>query len=477
MHQYIYSKDDLSAILINLVQTGERWDGYDRTVEVADFWGKILSGKDHDDIMLMLRPSESKEHKQQRVRLYNSRTRYVSNKIITQIKEVYRSDNIYYDIHFQEKNEDNVQRIKNINDSLINFSGKKSVRHWLRDRFLRLNVKDPNAYMVVNFNIHGGQTTYYPIEVASKDVLSRQIINGNLQYLAFEERSKEKAVVNGQTKTLTGYKYWIFGHDWAILLHKCPEGAEGIGVPIDIKEATTAATRWDPDGTGKYAWYYSEYNIKAQQVPAFCVGYVPDPENDDKTFESILYPSKELFIELIWKKNTYDIHMTLHGIAQKYAFVPACEYRDTIGNECNLGKINGHDCPNCQGTGQVPFHTSEQDIICIALPKDKKDIWDLSKMIYYQTIPENIIEMVRNEIAELERNIQLGIFNTTLVDQGKLMSTRTATEIRSNSNSTNNVMYEFGIYDASMYKNHVTQIAIYSNNWRKDMVVEYSYPN
>src|SRR5689334_1912778 len=111
MQQFIYSKDDLVGILRSLVTTGERWDGYKRTKEVAEFWNKIVTGKDHGEILLSLKPNEDGKSKEQRIRLYNSRTKSVTNKIINQIKEVYRSDNIYNEIYFTEKADDNIDKI------------------------------------------------------------------------------------------------------------------------------------------------------------------------------------------------------------------------------------------------------------------------------------------------------------------------------------------------------------------------------
>lgn len=477
MAQFIYTKDDLKGILTNLITTGDRWEGQKRTIEVSDFWTKIITGKDHGEILLSLKPGEKEDQKKQKVRLYNSRTKYVSNKIITQIQEVYRSDNIFNEIYFTDKQDSNADRVVKIKSDLLNFKGSKSVREHLRDRYLRLNIYDPNAFMGVNFKKdQSGKTTFYPIEVRSKDVLDRQYLNGDLQYLSYVEKSSEKIIKDGKTKTAPGYKFWIFGHDWALLYHKVPSGGTGIGVPVSIKEGG-AMTYGTADY--KYDWYYSEYNIKAQQVPAFCVGYVPDPENDDMTFQSILYPAEELFKELIWKKATYDIHMALHGIAQKFAFVPACEWEDKeLGLKCHDGTLtNGHMCENCAGSGQLPFHTSEQDIITLKIPKDVTNMLDLSKMIYYQAIPIDVINLNRQEITETEKAISLAIFNISIIDKGELLVTKTATEIRANTNSANNVLYLFATNDAQAYKFHVKQISIYNDQWREDLVIDYSYPN
>lgn len=476
MIEYKYSKDDLVGILKHHVTTGERWEFYKETVAVAEYWHKIISGKKHDDILLSLRQGEQKELKQQRVRLYNSRTKSVANKIINQIKEVYRSDNIFNELYFTEKKDDNVDKVKKITESLKNFSGNKTVRNWLRDRFLRLNVIDPNSFFVVNFTGTKGPETYYPIEVRSKDVLGRQYLNGVLQYLAFVERVYEKINKDGKVKTVVSFKYWIFGPNDAILLHKVPNGATPIGIPIDISQGEDAISLTEEPTS--YSWYYSDYKINAMQVPAVCVGYIPDPETDDKTFESILSPAKELFNELIWRKSAYDIHLTLHGIAQKFAFVPTCDFEDkSLGLKCNDGRLtNGGTCVQCNGTGQMPFHTSEQDIITLSLPRDQKEIWDLSKMIYYQVIPENIIQLTKDALMEAEKAIPLAIFNRSIVDKGDLVKAETATKVRDDYNSTNNVLYDFGLADADVYRFLVKQIAIYGNNFRDDLVVEYGYP-
>lgn len=468
MASYIYSKEDLRAILFEIVRTGSRWEHYDHTVKIADFWTKIITGKNHDDILLSLRIGEGSEMKKQRVRLYNSRTKYVASKVAKQIQEVYRSDNIYSEIYYTDKKEGDLDRIKKLQEKLKSFVGKKSVREWLRSRYLRLNMVDPNAFIVVNFKDDG---TCYPIEVPSRNVLSRQHVNGVLQYFSFIEDHRMKVEVDGKIKTEKAYKYWMFGYNEAILLHKVPQGGVGIGQPIELPSENESKYE-----DSKFTWYYSDYVIKAEQVPAFCVGYVPDPENNDQTFQSILYPAEELFKELIWKKNTYDLHMTLHGIAKQYVFVPECEHHDK-GQACKGGKIGDRECPACRGTGQMPFHTSEQDVITVTMPRNRSEIWDLSKMIYYQKIPSEVIELTRQGIAETEKAISLALFNVSIIDKGELLKTSTATEIRSNTNAVNNVLYEFGLNDAEMYRTIVREIAVYSNLDRSDLVIDYAYPS
>lgn len=476
MQQFIFSKDDLNGILKNLITTGEKWDGYESTKNIAEYWQKIISGKGHDDILLSLKSSESQEAKTQKVRLYNSRTKSVANKIINQIKEVYKSDNIYSEIYYTEKSESNADNVKSIQSALNNFCGKKSVRQWLRERYLRLNCIDPNAHVVIGFTQdEKGKNKYYPIEVRSKDILSKQYINGTLQYLAFVEKVTAKVVKDGKVKTLPAFKYWIFGHNDVILYHKVPSGGTGIGIPVDI----TQAVEYHNHEAVSYSWFYSDYEIKSVQVPAPCVGYVPNPEDDDRTFESIMYAAKELFNELIWKKASYDLHMTLHGIAQKFAFVPSCKWENKeLGLKCDQGRLtNGDPCGQCGGSGQMPFHTSEQDIITIALPENgNTELLDLSKLIYYQEIPKTIIEMTRDAVREMEVAIPLAVFNRSIVDKGDLVRVETATKIRDDNNSTNNVLYEFGLADADYYKTCVLQIAIYENKYQDDLVIDYAYP-
>ena len=136
------TKEDLYDILFNSVKTKTRHVYYDQTVKVAKFCRQIMTGDDQKDLVVVYKPSETQSQKEQRFRLYNSRTAYSAHKIVSTFKEVERVETVVDNIYFKDKTEERPVELINRIGSL-----KKDVHEKVR----RLNFYDPNAWIVTEF--------------------------------------------------------------------------------------------------------------------------------------------------------------------------------------------------------------------------------------------------------------------------------------------------------------------------------------
>ena len=96
-----YSPDELLNILQNVISEKKVHANYSHVVALAKLFRQIMTGNDQNELIVSYKTRETTEQKEQRIHLYNSRTAYVSNKVLSQFKEVERADktvdNIWYE--------------------------------------------------------------------------------------------------------------------------------------------------------------------------------------------------------------------------------------------------------------------------------------------------------------------------------------------------------------------------------------------
>lgn len=463
-----YSKDDLEARLIFVIKKNFTHEHYDHTVKIAEFWKSILTGDNQDEILVSYKQSETKEQKQQRIRLYNSRTSYASHKILSTFKEVERADELSNNITFKE-NEDSpnelIERLKKYKDGF---------RSYIHSVARRLNFYDPNAWIVTEFyqKSEGEKPYCYPLEIMSEFAIDHEYKYGELQYLIIKQSVKVLEPINRQTNSpiennnaeyveKDGNQFTIYGPEWSIRI------TEYFGGPSDLDKITIE----------KKDYTIEHFNHKLKTVPAIQIGYVRDPATGWETFESPLYSARHIFNDLINNKAEYDLAKAIHGFIQKFVYAETCDYSvpsDEGNDRCDNGTmlLSRGKCPSCKGTGKK-VHTTVQDVILVKLPTDKSEHIPLSEYIYYQEIPKHIIDGYKQDIADLEKDVSLAIFNKDTFSQAEVSST--ATEIRLNKQSVYNVLYEFAINVEKIYKELAYQVADVLGI-REKINIEYTMP-
>lgn len=448
-----YSKEELFERLKEVIKKDYKHKYYDHTVKQAIFWKSIMTGDFQDDLVVAYKPSENEPQKKQRIRLYNSRTAYAAQKIVSTFKEVERIEEISDKISFIDKDlepEDLIKRLEN-------YEGR--FKKYIHDAVRRLNFYDPNAWIVTEFFFKEGDSKpyAYPLEVHSDCAIDFEKKYNELQYLIICNTVKvlEPSNVNNTTtpylKTNNDYVQRD-GKQWTIY---------GIGWSIRITEYFDGPTTLDVFDIENKKYTYEEFNTKFNTVPAIQVGYIKDAETDWNTFQSPLYSAKHIFRDLINTKAEYDLAKALHGFIQKFAFAERCthiERTDESTDKCNGGTmmISGQTCPSCHGSGKK-IHTTVQDVILVTLPSDKSEHIPLSEYIYYQEIPKHIIDGYKQDLKDLEIDVSLAIFNKDTFSQAEVATT--ATEIRLNKQSVYNVLYEFALCVEYCYKELALQAA------------------
>lgn len=469
MVRYKYTEaQQIYEVLLHNVTNHLRHEHYDHTIAVADFWHKMITGKNHDDYIVTYRPNETDGQKKQRLRVYKSRTKYLINRIRTQIKKSdrvdYAIDQIYY-----EGSEDSSsnEKVKALKSRFEEFYGDQSLKEYVNENFRELNEIDANAAIIVNhFDFKPPEkATTYPVIVRAEGVLNYERYNGRLQYLIcnipvtvqVRKWTNDKKKDSTLEEVLTD-KVFIFAPNYNYSLEEILE--DQVIDPEDDRDRVLI------DRNGKVTEYFrEEYENFSDRLQGCLAGYIKDPCTNGETFESIYFPGKEILEDIINKKSEVDTNLLTHGIIQKFAYKPKCKNANKQKNTvCHNGKLDGKECKVCKGSGFQPYHTSSQDIITLNLQLNDHvspdQIIDMSKLIHYAEIPKHVLDLYMEVSKQLETDFSTALFNVDVFTQ-QFNGTKTAEEIRARNEALNNVLFEYCVAKSEKYAFIVKQTAIF----------------
>ncbi len=421
-NMYKYYRKELLDIMISKIKSEKPHKNYDHTVSYAKWCNQIMSGEGHKDLIVKYTETETEKQQERRIKLYNSRTKYVSNKVMSTFMEVERTDSIVDTLYYKDKSDSAI-----IRERLNRFSIGNNLNKYVHDMARRLNFHDPNSFVAIEFKyLDPLKKPYaYPVELNSPSVFDYEYDNGLLQYLISKVEIDMKK--ENSTEISKGSKYTIYGPLFTYTLTQVLAVEPGVETYV----------------INKNTYVVREFNTKFESVPAFHIGYQRDSKTKWETFVSPFDPAKEILSDLINTKCEYDLHKALHGFIQKYVYVDRCKYRNPDnGDSCNDGKmkISGAECHVCKGTGKLS-HTSVQDVVYVPVPETKEEAIPLNQFIHYVEVPLHIIQSYKDDLVKLEKDVALAIFNKDTFSRSDIAFT--ATEVRLNEQSVHNVLADF----------------------------------
>lgn len=485
-----YTTSKLYDILIETVQNGTRHSHYDRTVELAKKYRRWITGRDQKKMIVQYKRNETDEQKEQRVEIYNSRTKFAASQVWAQFDHISRADNIIDNIYYtgiQDADDEAETRLEEINERLANFSDNHNLKSYLHQKIKYLNFFDPNAFIVVELeNDDPAEKPWtYPMEVYSHQAIRYEYAKKELQYLIVNQKTTkiEKDASGGKEKQAPADLFYLYAADYAFKLQELGRSGE-YKMPADIEalpEKDKPAIvkiydKNDPDKSTDYAYW--EYETKSKVNPAISVGYIGDTETNMDTYVGILEWAEELFVDLINTKSEYDLSKALHGFLQKYAYAHPCEYtyEDENGRnfKCDEGTLRGlnKDCPKCDGKG-VLMHATVQDVHLIRMPDGKSEHIPLDQLVHYVEIPTKIIEAQKAELSELVNLIPRAVFNANPAENAEIV--QSGVHKRLLNESLYNAFGKFGSAYSRVYKHCVLLTAIHLQN-EEGLAVDHQFP-
>lgn len=442
------SKSEIVNRLGEIIARSERHQDYDRVVAKAVLYRKLLTGEDMDSLMRQFDRREDAEMFEQRKRITQHITKTVSQNIMDVYHKIPRSNSVQRIVAYTNNDTD---KLKLINEKLKKFWGKASLDDYMNSRWIDLNFLDPNSFVAVEwgeFDNSVERASPYPYEVYSQNAIMFEYIDNVLQYLV-SLNLKNKWVLDKYSgwRQVDYQVYTMYGKNQTIQFIEVVDEDK----KREIKKMFARSKDLFAGDYFRQSINSEEYFVIVEMrphnlgfVPAETIGVIHDLSTDGRTFVSPLDKGVPILMKMVKANSEFDLTMALHTFPQKIQYMSKCRAQD-----CKDGMlIGGGECTHCGGTG-FEVIKSTQEVITLALPKDRADMIDLTNMVHYDYPPVDLVKFQKDYIDSLTYQVKESIFNTEIFSRQQVAETATGKNI-----SLQNV------YDA------LYSIAVgYSNDW------------
>lgn len=473
------NKDQALNTVISTIQKELRHPDYKRTVELADLYKKIITGKNIESLLLQFNPRENLLAFNQRKAITKVITPALSSSVMKPFYKVPRTDRVVKKIIPTLKK--NQKIVMDIQNKLNLFYGSDNeeggLDFWLKNRFIELSFIDPNTFIVIEFDDFDPKESTpnaYPFEVKAEMAVNFEIENNNVDWLIVKQPVKYVKETSGVGEKLKkemtdGDKYTIYCGEFSYVLRQISDNKPVQA--MDLKEDETAI---EISGKGWFA--FSEYDTKLEDWQMFRIGYKRDLETDGRTYVSELHPAICYFEKSIKSVSEFDLTNAIHVFPQKIAYVSPCPgYLDdkNVSHACRSGRTTeGSICSGCKGTG-ARLHSSSQDVMTMPLPESKADHIPLNEMMAYFAPPIELLEFQSKQIDKFEPQIHQAIFNSTVLVQKTTVAT--ATEKDQDMDSVYDTLTAFANKSSAVYLNVCNAIALLLG-YSGDVTFVHRYP-
>jgi len=414
--------NDALPKLIEIIAADEYHANYERTIEVANDGRIFTTGDGIDEKITSVRTRESKQQKEQRVRI----TKPLAPVSVEMIKKYFRklrkTDGVKKNAKWRNENQ---TAKRNLETALMDFYAGQTVESYLFDVLEDYTFLDPNAFLVINReNVidEQGRITgvrVYPTEYPSETIRHYQYRHGILDWLLIEEKTTE--VVRRMEQDVSEFR--MYGPGWVLHVLEYVAERPNFEGYTDTEIAIQGTTK------SRY-FVYRMYENGTTEVPAIRLGAYLDGRTKSKTAITPMEPVKPLVEKLISIGSLHDLTVFLHSIPRRKELVEQCNYHDNeTGYYCESGWLTKDTpCPRCKGTGDKSI-TSEQDMIRILLPANftPDDIPDLAKMAHTESADVDLLRWQQEKIDWLMKFIVYATMTRDAVTMAEV--SRTATEM------------------------------------------------
>lgn len=421
------SKGEGFSVLVDTISSQKFHQDYKHVTELAAKYKKLITG---DKIETLLRQFVRREDDalfNQRTLLTQSITPSISASLMTPFYKVGRVNSIIKKIDFDGA-ESSEKKKQDIEKAIKEYNGNKSLDSYLATRLVDLNFCDPNSFIVTEFDAvilgPAGEMTSKvkprPFEVPSENAINYEYKNNILQWLVVRLPITYKSV----DKDIAGYSYTIYLKDDAVKFTQVDPNSVGVPIGQVIEYETLQGVSLYYRISEKEAYRVEYFEHKAGKIPAVRVGYKLDLITNGRTCVSPMHDAMPYFMKSIKTVSEFDLTMALHAFPQKFQFAPRCAGESEIIT-CNMGKTpDGAMCGSCKGSGYA-LHTSAQDAVVIALPKNKEDAFDLKGMVHYEYPPIDLLTFQDKFIKELKEECRQAVYNSEIFSKTEVAATAT----------------------------------------------------
>lgn len=433
--------------LVRTVRHNIRHPHYDRVCAYADRMERLVTGEGIEAELHHIISRETKTQFALRKKLFFPVVPAACAKARVPFAKVSRSQG--YKGKVTASGDTVEERRKDVLKALDEFYGDESMDDFLNDRFLDLELIDPNAFVMVSFAAFDNtkeKARPFPVEVSSHQAVNLGWDGHRVSWLIGEFASSYPTKAD-PTKYSEGSTFvmWFGAGVWQLSqIDHSNDYVDLEGTSYAEVEANMVPGRAVRIGNRSFTVDYFEPFTKSQEpeFPGIRVGYVKDAVTKGRTFLSPLHPGINRMLETLKAGSERSLTMALVAHPQVYMYLPACKGEPNAPCSGGVNMKTRDKCAKCGGTGkEIP--TSALDAMIFDLPKDasNQDLVDLARLKHYSAPDTAIIQVLIDYVDSLEEAIVRDIFTVTAYDRSQTEQTATAALI--DEDSENNAVYPY----------------------------------
>jgi hypothetical protein len=425
---------------------------YNRVTDLADKYFKMKTGNGIETMLQKIETRVSDEEFEQIKRIYRSIIPATLNSTELPFTKALRKKPKVRIIDFGEDSDNKKTELEGY---ISKYWGDKSLEKYLEFAFVAYNFIDPNAFLITEFDPFDPKkekASPYPFVADSHQAIMFEYKNEILKYLVV--KLPTTYIADGVEKP--GEKYTMYLGMETIVLNQQADGTQILGSDgvVEIKS--------------KYFGIYY-YEPKNEKVPAIRFGYKRDEETQGRTFVSVFHCVIGLLEKTLKIDSELDLSTAMVAFPQRYRYEAPC---DNPG--CNKGHFpDGRECDVCHGTGTQPVHKGTQDVISLALPRNKDQMINLQEMAYDHSPDIDLLKFDSEYLEKLEKKVQAKMFNADLYTRSEVSTT--ATEKILETDNLNDTLHPFGEHYSSVWEFVVKDIATFTD-LSNDLTVQHKLP-
>lgn len=439
--------ESAASIIYDTVAFSRRHADYERTVELADLYLKLYTGEGAEELLQQILQRETKEEFDLRKKLFFPIAPAVCKKARVPFAKVPKADGIIDDVIYEGNETDKRERL---DKALDEFYGDENLSDYMAERYLDLNITDPNAYVMVDFEPFDNakeRARPYPLEVSSRQCINKGVKNNATEWI-IGEFPWEYTETSGKRQIKREGKRYVMYFGQVIDLQQVQHNSS-YPRTIDPSQQEQYVTIQGPDRKISFLCRIINPFID-RQTPEFqgvCAGHIKDPYTQGRTFVSTIHAAKYRLLSALKAGSEHSLTMALTAHPQVFAYLPKCDgtWNEGIHNRCDHGvDEHGKQCSGCGGSGKkLPtsvlnatyFMLDERQANDDGLP------FDLSKLKHYSAPDAAIIEILSRHITDIEQGCLQDIFTSASLESKPL---ETATRVAVDEDAQNSAVYPYG---------------------------------
>lgn len=419
------SNTEAFALLINLARGKEAayHPNYKRTEEYAEEARAYFTGVGADRFLKQFARRESKELFQQRKDITAHIQKSLGHSLSRPFAKVSRSKFIKTLVFSGDKS--NREQAKRFQSQVLDRFTRRGLDGFVFERLLYLNIVDPNAFVVVEFEPFDNtreKAQPYAFEVFSEMAVDYKYTpNGELLYLVartIDEKDDDKGKRSIERLTLYQPRQTLVLQELTEKERNTLPFAPSLltFMPEEVQDGEVFQV-----APGKF--YQASIPIPHgyEMTPAIRAGFIDDPETDGQTFVSIFDAAMPFAKKLLKTNSELDLSLALFAFPISVRYEDRC---DAIG--CNGGSMpDGTTCMVCEGTGKKTRPTSAQEEIVLDMPDNPADMVDLTRILNYVSPPSDAIRLMLETLQDFFRQAKEAVFNSQMFSKQEVAQTAT----------------------------------------------------